>query len=387
MAEKSGISWCDATFNPWIGCTKVSPACAHCYAEDSFDHRKHRVKWGDNGTRSITGLHNWRMPVGWNRNAVNFVECLGCGHRWNCKGCFESFCPQCGYPEAKAARPRVFCASLADVFEDWDGPIWDHRGLIGHVFNEDGTFGFGPAMRREDVEPWNVTNARLLTMNDLRIRLFQLIDATPNLDWLLLTKRPENIIRMIPPLKRTIPLIKRGMFTPEQEYKWSDIPMFYRNNVWLGTTVENQVYAETRIPKLLECRHLSPVLFLSCEPLLGPVTLDYPETYFPDGPAFCCNSRDCGCMGRPIDPPMFLNGKIGGVDWVIAGGESGNHARKSDPQWFYSLRDQCAAAHVPFHFKQWGEYNEEGKKVGKYEAGRVLHGERHDAFPEVSSQL
>lgn len=322
MAENSKIEWTDHTFNPWMGCTKVSPACANCYAERDFDHRYKKVEWGPNGTRVMTSDANWLKPLSWNRTA----ESLG-------------------------VRYRVFCASLADVFEDWKGPIADTRGLLGHVF-DDGDWGFGPDGSDGTNAYRGGSNVSMLTMEDIRVRLFGLIDATPNLDWLLLTKRPENIRRM-----------------------W---PGGHRENVWLGCSVENQEFAEKRIVPLLTYRDLSPVLFLSCEPLVGPVNL----------------LRVVGKLGAyPIWHDVlkreYGDGTDGnrlaelrsGIDWVITGGESGPNARPADPDWFRSLRDQCISADVPFLFKQWGEFDERQVRVGKKTAGRLLDGRDWTQFP------
>ena len=126
MAENSNISWCDHTFNPWIGCQKVSPGCDSCYAEALMDTRFGKVQWGPEGERKLTSDANWRKPLTWNRKAATAGE-----------------------------RPRVFCASLADVFDNQAPQAW-------------------------------------------RRRLWSLILDTPNLDWLLLTKRPQNISKMMP---------------------------------------------------------------------------------------------------------------------------------------------------------------------------------------------
>ncbi|XZE43794.1 phage Gp37/Gp68 family protein [Pirellulaceae bacterium SH467] len=295
MAENSKIEWTDHTFNPWLGCTKVSPACKFCYAERDMDHRYGKVKWGDKGTRIITSEENWRKPLRWNREAGE-----------------------------KGIRYRVFCASLADVFEDWKGPIHNHRG--------------------EQIDS---------TMDDIRRDLFELIDATPNLDWLLLTKRPERI---------------RAKWHPFNWQTPSDVP--HRPNVWLGTSVESSSCL-SRVDTLKASGGLAPVLFLSCEPLLGALPT----------------------LGEHID----------GIDWVIAGGESGPEARPSNPDWFRSIRDQCEMHGVPFHFKQWGEwapygdltydrcksvdthaFDEEAcvSRVGKHAAGRLLDGQLHNTFPK-----
>lgn len=286
MGEVSNISWTDATWNPWIGCVKVSPACTHCYAERDWDNRRHVAKWGSSGTRVVTSDSNWAKPKAWNRKA-----------------------------EASGIRQRVFCSSLADIFEDWQGVMHDHKG---------GTVD--------------------ASMSFIREQVFWLIDETPYLDWMLLTKRPENI----------------QMFWPDNRM---------RHNVWLGTSVENQEYADKRIPELLNCRHLSPVLFLSCEPLLGPVDLMEIEETTEAG------KRWFSAIGTG-------NPDGAKVDWIISGGESGPSARPSNADWFRSLRDQCAAANVPYHFKQWGEYDQYGMRVGKVAAGNMLDGRHHLEFPE-----
>jgi protein gp37 len=332
MAENSKIEWTTHTFNPWIGCTKVSPACKNCYAERDFDHHYRKVKWGPHGTRVITSDANWRKPLAWNRKAAE-----------------------------DGIRPRVFCASLADVFEDWQGPIKHSNGRTMLVSYGDG--GKHAVYEGQSTYPGGLDWVDM-RMSDVRHRLFDLIDATPNLDWLLLTKRPENILSM-----------------------WDDMPRGFphksRSNVWLGTSVENQEWADKRIPELLKCRELSPVLFLSCEPLVGPVDLGFLDPC--DHPRM--SHRDVGCW---MD-----------IDWVITGGESGPGSRPCDPGWFRSLRDQCAAASVPFHFKQWGEWGPEDTatpaqvnnatfhiypggervfRVGKKNAGRLLDGRTHDDF-------
>lgn len=258
MAENSSIEWCDHTFNPWIGCTKVSPGCDHCYAERDFDKRRHVVMWGAGQQRHRTGADNWDKPMRWARAAADFQARHG-------------------------RRQRVFCSSLADVFDNEVPLGW-----------------------RED--------------------LFALINATPELDWLLLTKRIGNVAGMV-----------------------SIIPGWMPANVWLGATVVNQAEADRDIPKLLAVP--ARVRFLSIEPMLGPVDLGLrcenwsddivmdPET----GAYECCKACDHTGMGNAID-------------WVICGGESGPQARPMHPDWARSLRDQCLDVGVPFMFKQWGEW-------------------------------
>jgi protein gp37 len=247
MAEETKISWADATFNHVRGCTKVSEGCKHCYAE-TLSKRNPTVlgMWGPQGTRVMASESYWRQPIKWDKEA-----------------------------QEQGVRRRVFCASLADVFE-------------------------GPETCSE--EAYKV-------IEEARKRLFETIDATPHLDWLLLTKRPENIERLWP----------WGYY--DDQFSWP--------NVWLGTSVENQAAADKRIPELLKVP--AKVRFLSCEPLLGAVDF------------------------RKV-PGLNRDGAEKAIHWVIVGGESGPHARPMNPAWARSLRDQCAVADVPFHFKQWGAW-------------------------------
>jgi hypothetical protein len=156
MAETTAISWCDSTLNPWLGCTKVGPGCDNCYAEAMMDRRMHKVKWGAGQPRVRTNEANWRQPIKW--NASPFYECPTCHWRGaesdllKTRPGYAPWCPACGLGLV-AARRRVFCASLADVFDNEVDPQW-------------------------------------------RVDLFKLIAGTPNLDWLLLTKRIGNVASM-----------------------------------------------------------------------------------------------------------------------------------------------------------------------------------------------
>lgn len=231
---------------------------------------------------------------------------------------------------AKAAktgdRPRVFCGSMCDWLED-----------------------------RENLTP---QLARLLT----------LIRATPNLDWLLLTKRPENFMARC---KDVYSLTHCHSFAA-----WLHGWAFGRKiprNVWVGTTVENQEYADKRIPELLKIP--AEVRFLSCEPLLGGI--DVSDFIY----EFGCRPH-CGVCSEDADCPM---NRVTGR-WVICGGESGPWARPMHPNWARSLRDQCLSAGVPFFFKQWGEWiTRDGGpgfyRLGKQAAGRLLDGAEHNEFP------
>ncbi|KFC62738.1 Bacteriophage protein gp37 [Devosia sp. LC5] len=310
MAETSAIEWTDSTFNPWIGCTKISPACDHCYAEALMDKRHGRVKWG--GERSRTSESNWQQPRRWQKQAAAFFAEHG-------------------------RRQRVFCSSLADVFDNQVPTEW-----------------------RDD--------------------LWALIRDTPALDWQLLTKRPQNIGKMLPAF-------------------WDEV----RGHVWLGTTVEDQQRADMNIPHLL--RHDAAVRFISVEPMLGPIDLEAArpaENIRVFGFPVVDVLRGCHMHAPYGIRPRSKPGKAK-VNWVIAGGESGPEARPSHPDWFRSLRDQCAAAGVPFLFKQWGEWGDTGpiisasgplfhqfengawvQRYGKKANGRLLDNVEHNGFPEAS---
>jgi protein gp37 len=275
MAEFSKIQWTSATFNPWRGCTKVSEGCLNCYAEQMSGRNPAVLgEWGPEGTRVVAAESYWRGPVAWNRDARKAGE-----------------------------RRRVFCASLADVFEGPETMPTDDGTYSGDVHD------FIPSLGNDHIA-------------EARNRLFTLIDGTPHLDWLLLTKRPQNVG----------PLYGSWLhWTATQVTRATDYPP----NVWLGASTENQKRFDERAPHV--ARFGSRVRFLSAEPLLGPID-----------------------MRKWLDP--------GAVNWVIVGGESGPGARPFNPDWARVLRDQCADAGVPFFFKQLGEVNTDrtvrlGKKL------------------------
>jgi protein gp37 len=226
VAENSKIEWTDHTFNPWIGCTKVSPACDHCYAEALMDTRYGRVRWGAGEDRVRTSDANWKLPHRWNRQA-----------------------------QADGSRPFVFCASLADVFDNEVDDLWRHD-------------------------------------------LFALIRATPNLVWLLLTKRIGNVDRMTDP--------SAGHYA---------LP----GNAAIGATMANQEEYDRDRMKLHDVKVYCNPLFTFCsiEPMLSPVILD---CYAPD--------------------------------WIICGGESGRGAREMKPEWARHLRDGSRRFGRAFFMKQ-----------------------------------
>lgn len=266
MGENSNISWTDHTFNPWLGCQRVSPGCKHCYAETLVTNRMKLNVWGSPKTteRKRTSESTWRQPLAWDRKA-----------------------------QREGKRAKVFCASLADVFED-----------------------------HAQVAPW-------------RAELFALVEQTPHLDWQLLTKRPENLRRFLPAA-------------------WLQSP---RANVWLGTTVEDRKRANERVLSLLDVpavvRFLSLEPLLEDVDLTDIVdqedccaTCQEPVRFDALRGSFWC---PCCVDGR--EPAA-----CGAVSWVIVGGESGSQARPFSLEWARFNVVRCADAGVACFIKQLGSH-------------------------------
>lgn len=229
MAELTKIEWTDRTFNPWTGCTKISPGCDNCYAE-GWSKRSGHVKWGNNPRKRTTDAY-WKAPLAWQSQAQAFMQEHG-------------------------RRQRVFCASLADVFDNQVDPQW-------------------------------------------RADLFSLIRATPDLDWQLLTKRPQLIGKMLPD-------------------DWGNDGYA---NVWLGFTAEDQLRFDQR--KAFIRSVPAKIWFVSYEPAIGPLRI----------------SQD--------DPKPH---------WLIIGGESGGGARPMEAEWVDDVLADCEAFGIAPFFKQWGNY-------------------------------
>lgn len=319
MSENTKIEWADHTFNPWEGCQKVGPGCDHCYAEN----RNARfgggvaVNWGPGAPRRRTSLSTWSMPRRWNAQA-------------------EAFMAQHG------RRQRVFCSSLADVFDNAVDPQW-------------------------------------------RLDLLQLIADTPDLDWLLLTKRIGNAHTM---LDEALGELSHGLT------RWEDVPW---PNVWIGATIVNQEEADRDIPKLLQVP--AAKRFLSIEPLLGPVGIwrylpahceRHPPPLDTDGKCEVCEGRGIWWSDEPLTEAEKAPIRPG-LDWVIVGGESGPNARPMSIQWARELRDQCANAGTPFLFKQWGEWaparGRPSETPGRFAFGDYRHDRTHfvqtDHYPRA----
>lgn len=229
MADATKIEWTDRTFNPWTGCTKISPGCDNCYAE-SWSKRSGHVRWGNHPRKRTTESY-WKAPLVWQKQASDFFAKYG-------------------------RRQRVFCASLADVFDNQVDPAW-----------------------RED--------------------LFNLVRMTPDLDWQILTKRPQNIAKMLPS-------------------DWSSLGW---SNVWLGFTAEDQTRFDQRVRFIKDVP--ASVWFVSYEPAIGPLRISSNDPH---------------------------------PDWLIIGGESGNGARPLEPGWVNNILTDCRAFDIAPFFKQWGMY-------------------------------
>lgn len=297
MAENTKISWATHTFNPWIGCSKVHTGCKNCYAKAMAGRLG--VTWGPDGTRRRTADSTWRQVEKWNRQAApGICTCPGgiakpyTSHNWPCPAVVD--------------RPRVF-PSLCDPFEDWHGWVLDSKGQQLFRGPDPSPDGYHPA-------------SSMVTLADIRRDFFALIDRCPNLDFLLLTKRPENIRRMWR-------CDGNGKDPGAADY-------LRRHNAWLLYSASDQKTLEAGLPHLLACRDLVPVIGLSLEPLVGPVDLGLMV-----GPAYGQRSG----QPRRVKP-----------DWVIVGGESGPRARPCDVSWIRSIVSQCREAGVPCFVKQLG---------------------------------
>lgn len=338
MAEYSGISWTTHTQNFWRGCDEVSPGCDNCYARE-MSKRNHSVlgKWGDKwegGTRVIAAEQQWQNPKRWDAEQgaklADWRERLGHWKRTGGRG-----------PRPAPPPPvYVFSNSLADLFESWGGPVSTSSGDVlirPHLDGENKPENWEPCdpqMFKEDPQ-----SSKLVTLADVRHRAFEVILGTPNLRWLLLTKRPENINRMLGdmPMPGYTGMAAGSMHTAVS---------YGQPHVMMGTTVENQHYA-SRLSHLAGTPFLRR--FVSCEPLLGPLNL---MSYLGAvrSPLRLAASGDSFREMNLVPKPQF--------DWLIVGGESHqtrSQAREFRTEWAEDLLRQCSWAGVPFFMKQTGD--------------------------------
>ena len=277
MSTTTKIEWCDHTWSPWRGCTKVSPGCANCYAE-RLSKRNPAVlgKWGNGKPRVLA--KDWEKPVRWNRD---FAEAIQLADQ-----CF----PYRDRSQDAAHRPRVFPSMC-----DWLDPEVDPQWL----------FDF-------------------LTL---------VLRKTPEVRWLLLTKRPELFMERLKAARDRCTIDPLDVTDLIDAWLAGDrIPL----NVGIGTSIEDQPRGDERIPELLKIP--ARFRFLSVEPMLGPVQM-----------TFCCpldHNGDGDCHNHPNGCPR--------IDWVIVGGESGPGARPCKVDWIRDVVRQCANASVPCFVKQLG---------------------------------
>jgi protein gp37 len=328
MGAKTGIEWCDSTWNPLEGCSRVSEGCRNCYAEAMAGRFCGSGQHYEGLATRIGGKSRWT-------GAVRMVEKhLLDSMKWKAvltglmtgEGKLQSVKRSNGEIEVtRPRRRRIFVNSMSDLFHE------------------------------------NVTD-------EMRDRIFAVMALCPQHDFIVLTKRPERMLRyfnsgprpstMTCPRKNHILNVLDFMTRAgecAEKYRGLEITLAARlqrgewkwplSNVWLGVSVENQVAADDRVPLLLQTP--AAVRFVSCEPLLGPVRLnrigEEQEGYL-DALAAVVS-----CNGRGTK-------SITGLDWIICGGESGPGARPMHPEWVRALRDQCLETRVPFFFKQWGAW-------------------------------
>lgn len=304
MAVATKIEWADHTWSPWRGCQHATlpdgsqhPGCLHCYAETMAKRNPTIMgQWGPNGTRVRAAQQSWDQVRKWNSDA-------NANQQWHSAN--RSFDPE---------RPRIF-PSVCDPFEDWTDRIMDHLGHYLHrccqCGNEWAADFIDDALtvkasscrncRASCVETW-------LTMADCRRDLFNLIDETDYLTWILLTKRPENI-------RRFWPMVRPAILPDVDPGEW------YRENVWLVYSASDQSSFDQGIESLVACNILAPVIGVCLGPLVGPVRMRH---------------------------------HISRLDWVIVEGESGPGSRPCRPEWIRSIVKQCKDARVPCFVKQLG---------------------------------
>lgn len=285
------IQWCDDTCNFITGCDKVSEGCAHCYAEAQANRFPHFGEWGPNGTRK---LHESAFKL---------------AHRLNRK---PLVCDECGYADAK---------------ERWHTPHLDARdGASTCECSSAHTRRFFSLSMGDWLDPQIPV--------DWLARMLSTIQQCDQVNWLLLTKRPE---RFNDRLHAAASFAWSGPVQDQELGDWLNdwsggvsIP----TNIWLGASVENQSRAEERIPALL--RIPAAKQFLSCEPLLGPVDIARDPNWL----------GAQGRTGRNYSQPQ--------IDWVIVGGESGPKARPCHREWIRNIVVACKLNGVACFVKQVG---------------------------------
>lgn len=292
MAEGTKIQWTDDTHNFWQGCTKVSPGCANCYAEARDKRFTGGIHWGPGAPRQRS--KSFDAPLRWNLRPHT------------CDKCGESF-------TAQILKPND-----GHTFKDSDGVV---KHCTNNTFHRRRVFSLS-------LGDWLDPEVPIEWLADM----LDVLRRCPNLDFLLLTKRPE-LWR-----ERIHEAMKTTTNHPESLKLWNWLDQWHRNveapsNVWIGTTVEDQKRADERIPALLKIP--AKIRFLSVEPLLEAVDISF------------------GLSWEKSDIYSPVTGEHG-IDWVIIGGESGPGARPFNIEWARSIIAHCRAAGVACFVKQLG---------------------------------
>lgn len=330
MAQKSSIEWTDATWNPIRGCTPISPGCKNCYAS-SVAKRFSGPGLAYEGLVRINAAgeatNDWNGTIKWAEK--HLLDPL----RWK-------------------TPKKIFVNSMSDLFHE------------------------------------NVTD-------DMRDKILAVMVLAPQHTFQVLTKRPEKMLeyissaeervrdtvafqshlwdarrqaealggKWVSPQRDDMGRIELEGYFDSVEFKWP-LP-----NVMLGTSAENQKYFDERMPHLDDIAHMGWTTFLSLEPLIGPIDVEYPKSIYPDGAPTCCNGHECGCQGMPTEPPMFYSVKL-----VIGGGESGHGARPMQSNWAGAIQRACERWKIAYFHKQNGMWVDAGhEEFGKLPAGRTLH--------------
>lgn len=295
------IAWTDATWNPTVGCSRVSAGCENCYAERMAFRLANMAR--ARGNKKMLAAYDGLTTSGPR------------GPRWT--GEVRCLPDRLDIPLHWRQPRRVFVDSMSDLFHP-DVP----DEFIADVF---------------------------ATMYRTQHHTYQ-----------VLTKRPERMLEWVARCGNGGGLgwITHDGTPPGRAYDGTGIIVGNTKcwplpNVWLGYSASTQKGLDAGVEDLLNTP--AAVRFLSLEPLLEPIDILYPETLWKDGPRMCCSGLECGCQGKPVDPPLIWGGidsKM--IDWVIVGGESGTGARPGNVEWIRSIREQCKAAKVPLFIKQFG---------------------------------
>lgn len=388
MADRTGIEWTDASWNPVVGCSLVSPGCTNCYAMGQAarivrcSEGLGRPSTYDGTVATVKGRPVWTGKVALASDAT-LTQPL----RWK--------------------RPRrIFVNSMGDLFHEDVPDAW-----IDRVF---AVMALAPQHSFQILTKRSARMRAYLTDPDLNNRISDALGCMLDGEWIWNEgKRFRDAIEHLID-------VFAGMSTDDDGcIVYHDDPMPLPN-VWLGVSAEDQRRADERIPDLLATP--AAIRFVSAEPLLGPIDFGQLDMLRQLGQQAYMDALDGGLyaeLPRPPKPPFPFR-DVAKLDWVIVGGESGKDARPMHPDWARSVRDQCADAGMAFFFKQWGEWapsetarppkgtlavlcrdgqllrgqamatgriDDAGAEIiaqfGKARAGRLLDGVTHDAMPEA----